>query len=232
MAAPDSLLGLGIYSVPDAAYLTGIEAATLHRWLRGYRYTIHGAKRLSERVIYGEIPPMDHTFAMSFLDLQEARCLEEFRKRRIGWKRLREMHDKARLALNTNHPFSTGQFKTLGRDIMRDFADEHGDRVLLDIARDQTAFRDFLQPYLRGLKFIDNVATFWFPLDNSNRVVIDPKRAFGRPVVSKRGVPTSVLARSYKVEKSYERVARWYEVDLPSVKDAVEYERRLLARAA
>jgi uncharacterized protein (DUF433 family) len=233
MAAPDSdsLLGLGIYSVPDAAHLTGIEAATLHRWLRGYHYARHGAKIPSDRVIHGELPTLDRTFAMSFLDLQEARCLQEFRKRQIGWKRLRDVHEKARIALGTNHPFSTGQFKTVGREIMRDFADEHGDQVLLDIARDQTAFREFLQPYLRGLRFIGNFPALWFPLESSARVVIDPKRSFGRPVVSKRGVPTSVLARSYKVEKSYERVARWYEVDLPSVKDAVAYEKRL-ARAA
>jgi uncharacterized protein (DUF433 family) len=226
-----TLLGRGIYSVPDVARLTQIEPGTLHRWLRGYHFTHQGAKVFSGRVIFGEIEPIHDSFAMSFLDLQEARCLQEFRKRHIGWKRLREVHEKARLALDTDHPFSTGQFKTVGRDIVRDFADEHGDHVLLDVARDQTAFREFLEPYLRGLKFIGDFPALWFPLENSRRVVVDPKRAFGHPVVSKRGVPTLVLSRSYKAEKSYERVARWYEVDVPSVRDAVEYENQL-ARAA
>lgn len=35
--ADSSLLGIGLYTVPEAAWLTGIAQARLRRWLRGYR---------------------------------------------------------------------------------------------------------------------------------------------------------------------------------------------------
>jgi uncharacterized protein (DUF433 family) len=227
------LLGRGIYSAPDAARLTGIPAARLRRWLRGYPFTPRDAvaPSFSEKVIEGELPVIDDVLALSFLDLQEARCLEEFRKRGVGWKALRDYHAKARATLGTDHPFSTGQFKTVGRRIMRDFVTEHGDPILLDLAKDQATFREFLQPYLRGLEFLPDsrFPARWFPMAGTRRVVLDPKRAFGHPIVAKRGVQTSILFRAYKAEGSLDRVARWYEVDVRSVKDAVEYERALAA---
>jgi hypothetical protein len=43
------------------------------------------------------------------------------------------------------------------------------------------------------------------------------------------GVPTAVLARAFKREHSAEIVAKWYEVEVRSVKDAVEFEQKLAA---
>jgi uncharacterized protein (DUF433 family) len=59
--------------------------------------------------------------------------------------------------------------------------------------------------------------------------MLDPLRNFGEPIVTKEGVPTRVLARSYQAEHSMARVAKWYDVDVESVRAAVEFERRLAA---
>ena len=225
----NELLGRGIYSVPDASRLIRISASRLRRWLRGYEYRQDGARRHSPRVIHGELPVIDDALALSFLDLQEARCLNEFRTRGVGWAALREAHEAARTVMKTEHPFSTGQFKTVGRRIMWDFATENGEDVLLDLAKNQTTFREVLRPYLRGLEFLANFPVRWYPLDGSKRVVVDPKRGFGRPIVTKRGVPTSILSRAYKAEHSVEKVARWYDVDPRSVRDAVRFEHALAA---
>jgi uncharacterized protein (DUF433 family) len=102
------------------------------------------------------------------------------------------------------------------------------DAALENIISSQLVFKRVLAPYLRGLEFDQDIAARWFPSTN-RRIVIDPARSFGQPVVEKEGVPTSVLARSYKAEQSLKRVARWYDVDVRSVRAAVEFERRLAA---
>ena len=224
-----SLLGVGIYTVPEAARLTGIHPSRLRRWLRGYEFTRGEHKRFSPSVIAGQLPIIDNVLALSFLDLQEARCLHEFRRRGVGWHALREAHRKACVELRTDHPFSTGHFKTLGRSIMWDAATEENDGVLLDLAKNQASFRSVLSPYLRGLEFINDRIGRWFPLEGSRRVVIDPLRRFGHPIVAKRGVPTAILMRAYGAEGSYEKAAGWYEVDVRSVRDAVRYEHALAA---
>lgn len=71
------------------------------------------------------------------------------------------------------------------------------------------------------------MAARWFPVA-SRRVVIDPARSFGQPIVQE-GVPTLVLAKTFAAEGSYSRVARWYDVDVRSVRAAVDFEHRLAA---
>jgi len=87
-----------------------------------------------------------------------------------------------------------------------------------------------LQPYLYiGLEFQADQLVRWWPLGMRRRVVIDPRRAFGQPIVAKEGVPTAILAGAVQLEQSVAEVADWYEVDPRSVRDAVEFEEKLAA---
>jgi uncharacterized protein (DUF433 family) len=88
-------------------------------------------------------------------------------------------------------------------------------------------FKRFIAPYLRGLEFKDRIAVRWYPR-RDRLVIVDPTRSFGQPVV-KEGVPTRILARSYRAERSFDRVAKWYDVAASSVRAAVDFERRLAA---
>jgi uncharacterized protein (DUF433 family) len=64
----------------------------------------------------------------------------------------------------------------------------------------------------------------------TNRLVLlDPRRSFGQPIVSRSGVPTVILDRAAKAAGSVREVAAWYEVDRAEVQDAVEFEEKLAA---
>jgi uncharacterized protein (DUF433 family) len=83
--------------------------------------------------------------------------------------------------------------------------------------------------FMVSLKFdADGQAIEWWPLGKSKLGVLNPKRSFGQPIVPREGVPTSILSRSYRVEHSYPRVARWYAVSERAVRHAVEYEETLV----
>jgi len=224
-----SLIGLGVYSINDASRLTRIGQRRLRRWFSGYEFKLKGERVTSERVLAGELPIMDGNLALSFLDLQEARCIAEFRRRRVGWKALRRAHQQGQRELETTHPFCSGRFKNIGRTMMYDAGTREHDDILLDIARNQTSFRSVLSPYLHGLEFLNDKPVLWFPLNRSTRVVIDPRRSFGVPIVRSEGVQTGILDRSYRAEGSLRRVSKWYEVDIRDVKDAVRFEESLAA---
>jgi uncharacterized protein (DUF433 family) len=66
-------------------------------------------------------------------------------------------------------------------------------------------------------------------MGRSKMIVLDPQRAFGQPIVAREGVPTAILAKAYRSEQSFARVARWYEVKERWVRNAVEYEDSLVA---
>lgn len=73
------------------------------------------------------------------------------------------------------------------------------------------------------------MAARWWPLSRRSEVVIDPERSFGQPVLSATGVPTRALAEAVAAEGSVGKVAKLYQVPVPSVRQAVEFERRLAA---
>jgi uncharacterized protein (DUF433 family) len=224
----DDLLTSGIYSLPDAARLTGVPIPSIRRWTLGYHFIRGGERRWSPPLVKPQLHPAGGGPALSFLDLQELRFLHAFRVRGVSWYWLRISHEKARERIGHAHPFTTGKFHSAGRSILTEVATGSRDRALENIASGQLEFKRVIAPYIRGLVFDHGVVVRWFPRRDRS-IVVDPSVSFGQPIVVKGGVPTSVLAQSYRAERSVERVAKWYDVDVRSVRAAVEFERRLAA---
>ncbi len=63
------LIGIGLYSVPEAARLTHISAAHLRRWLLGYDYGKKEDACHPPPVLKRDIKVIDGYAALSFLDL-------------------------------------------------------------------------------------------------------------------------------------------------------------------
>jgi uncharacterized protein (DUF433 family) len=216
------LFGVGIYTVPEAARITGVRPARIRRWLKGYES--------SPRVWAPELPEVEGSLALGFRDLIEVRFVDAFRNYGVSWKTLRLAAERASEILQDSHPFSTRRFKTDGRKIFAELVSETGEELLLDLVKSQYGFRQVIGPHLyEGLELDDSKgAVRWYPLSGSRRVVIDPAISFGQPIVHPEAVPTAILARAAQVEP-IDRVARWYEVDPQAVQDAVEYEELLAA---
>ena len=131
-----------------------------------------------------------------------------------------------------SHPFCTKQFVTDGQRIFADVHQETREMTLLEIATDQHVFSEVTKPFLRQLQFKEDktILEKWWPMGTDRQIVLDPKKNFGQPTVFREGISTRVLAESYRANnESLEDVARWYEIDPVSVKDAVEYEQSLAA---
>jgi len=94
----------------------------------------------------------------------------------------------------------------------------------------QKVFPKVVTPFLRDLKFApDNQIAEWWPLGTERRVLLDPNRQFGQPIVFKSGVRTEILYLAVKNGASQDEVAEWFEVERKDVLDAVEFEKRLAA---
>lgn len=225
-----NLVGRGIYSIPEAARLIKINPVQIHRWLRGHTYTYHGEEHTSLPVVTADISPIDSSFALSFLDLIEMRFIKAFRDYRISLRTIRIASQKAQELLGRAHPFSSHQFRTDGRTILAQIESEIDDPKLLDLLTDQYKFKEVISPYLfKGIEFSeDDFAQRWWWPGFHKRIVIDPARCFGQPIVSKEGVPTSILASMYIAEDSVEKVARWFEVEEKSVIAAIDFEKELM----
>ena len=226
----DSLLGVGIYSVAEAARLTRVSPWRIRRWVSGYSFMSQGEQHSSPPVWQGDIPRIEGGTALSFRDLLEIRAIDVFLEAGVSWKALRRAEKLGRKLLDTTHPFSTNRIRTDGRQLFAEIYEEDREPTLMDLIDSQRVFRAFVSPYLRDLSFSDaGVPICWWPYQQSRRIVIDPQRSFGQPIVRREGVPTRVLASAFNTMQSESKVAHWYGVATAAVGAAVGYEGTLLA---
>ena len=217
----------GLYSISEASRLTDIDARSVSRWLQGYHYQRSGRRKESPPVIAADYKPIDGKRALSFLDMMELRLVKRFRKHGLSFRKIRIAYERASKILNSTHPFASRRFVTDGKTILLQIANEEGDRDLLDLVKEQYAIEDILSPLLLdGIDFDGELPTRWRP---ANGIVVDPRHAFGRPVVASCSIPSETLFAAYAAERSIEKVAKWYEVEPSAVQQAVDFESRSAA---
>lgn len=227
-----NLVGIGLYSFPEASKLTGIESSRLRRWLHGYSYRHAGEDVKRTAPPLWESPLFkDQLDGVSFSDLLEVRFVEAFRGYGVSLQTIRVAAQHARELFGTDYPFTNRRFRTDGRAVFAEAIDETGDVEMIDLGKKQYVFDRVVRPSLySGIDFgNDELAKRWFPVPNSRSVVLDPKVAFGKPIVAAVGIRTDVLYESFMAEQDKNIVARLYEVPVSAVEQAVRFEQRQAA---
>jgi len=226
-------IGHGVYSLAEAGRLTGVSVGNLRRWARGYRFTYRGQERYSAPIIGSGLAPRGEDPILEFQDIIEVRFLTAFRRYGVSWNVIRRVAAKVHDALEQTHPFATRIFRTDGRTILLELIGGHEtDHRLVDLLRDQYEWERVVSAYL-----VDEKVEFgeaekpirWWPLGADRKVVVDPARAFGAPIVAREGVQTYLLAKAVGIEGDVDFVAHWYDVEPGAVRDAISFESGLRA---
>lgn len=224
-----SLLGKGIYTVPDASRLSGVSSRRIRYWLKGLP-SEDATESEDRRLWKGELRPIEDKLALGFLDLQEVRFIDAFLKAGVSWGLLRRAHAIARDRYGIEHPFCTRQFVTDGGEIIEKTGDSLDGIAYEEVVRGQRVFPKVIDPFIRELEFADNDQLVrWWPLGRQRAVVLDPQRQFGQPIAANSGIATDVLQAAAKAGQTVEEISEWYELDAASVRDAIEFEAKLAA---
>ncbi len=222
-------LGIGYYTVPEAARLLKVPARNISRWLGGYTYRADGKEAHMAPLWTPELPAFDSHLELGFRDLIELRFVDAFVKVGLGLKTVRHCLAYARECVNDERPFSTRRFKTDGRTIFLESLRATGEAELLDLKKRQYVFKTAIERTFKDLDIDNDAVVRWRPFHGRGTIVIDPQRAFGQPIAADFGVPTIALADAVKAEGSVDRVAYLYEVPAAVVREAVRFEEYLLA---
>jgi uncharacterized protein (DUF433 family) len=227
--ASKTYLGVGLYSFPEAARIIGVAPRTLRRWAREYLYQSRGNEYFHASVIARHFGPDE---PLTFLELIEFLFVKLFRSEGVSLAVIRRASERATMLFHTPYPFTIRRFDTDGNRIFATLEHESShDRVMIEeLSKGQLAFDRVVRPFFRKLDYYDdeNVLRYW-PMEHSGRVVLDPQRAFGKPIDADTGVPTEVLfdALIAGEGQSAAAVAEWFEVPEEAVIAAERYERSL-----
>ncbi len=211
-------LGVGLYSVTEAARLLQTPRRTLSRWVEGYVGALRsGPKR------YRPVLERDEQSLLSFGDLVELMYVRGFRRAGVGLEDLRRTAAKYRAEWETPYPLATKRFATDGRQLLIDLGGDwtnalSGQRQL------------FFDAIGRQLIHVGDLASEWRPLGADRAVVLNPGRSFGKPIDDQSGTRTSVLASALETGEDAESVSWWYGTTPNGVRDAAEFESLLASR--
>ncbi len=230
-------IGLGIYSIPDAARLVGARAPAVHRWLFGYNGRVRSLDAGQRRYPPLWKPQYDasHTKRkyIGFLDLLELRIVREFVARGVPLVVVRQCLQTAQKLFGQDHPLTRRRFMTDGETIFHEAIDQVQPglkpRALLDLKKRQYAFADIIQESLyAGIDYDGQDACRWYPDGKRTGIVLDPLFQDGQPIVQACGVPTAAVYAAWLAEgQKRATVARLFELDAVQVDAAVRFEQTL-----
>jgi uncharacterized protein (DUF433 family) len=124
------------------------------------------------------------------------------------------------------------RFRTDGKKIFMEIVETDEERKILNLMNDNFEMGAVIEASLfDSILYADDLAYRWHPARDLPRVVLDPKYAFGRPVIENIWVPTDTLYGAFEAERQVRAVADDFEIDVEAVNQAIAFEDRLRAGA-
>jgi uncharacterized protein (DUF433 family) len=224
---------LPAYSIVEAAGFLRLPPTTLRQWVHGRVYPTRTGKRRTRpmiRIPTGQPP------TLTFWNLAEAHVLAAIcREHGVRLQSARKALDYVARELGHDRPLIGQDFLTDGISLFVDrletmAAEDAGVRSLINASRNgQLAARQLLEGVLDRVSrdtngLIERIYPWVKKLDEPRRIEIDPRRAFGRPVVVGTRVPADELVERFAAGDGVQDIARDFRLDPGIVEGVLQWE--------
>lgn len=203
------------YGIGEAARYAHISPATVAAW---HRPRGHKAPTLSLK---------DRRTGLSYAQLIEVAVVAAFRSYGVTLRRIREARDYVAEELKSDHPFAEYRFKSDGRLLWVNYSQIVGlrgrNRLLGVNEKGQFSWEEVIGRRLREFSYEnDGIVVRWNLRGAESPVYIDPRIAFGAPVVA--GTPTWIIHGRWEAGESIEDIADDFDLDVGLITDALRFE--------
>jgi uncharacterized protein (DUF433 family) len=212
------------YGPAEAARYLRLPAATLRTWLVGREYP----KGESRATFHPLIKPVaKEPLALSFFNLIEAHVLRALRTEHgVAIAELRKAIAFAERKLGVQRLLLSKELRTHAGEV---FLDRYVELISLS-ASGQLAMRKLFEDHLRRVEWDEwQFPVRLYPFTNSTQhdgqraIAIDPKIAFGRPIVRRAGVSTAAIVDRIDAGETVAALAEDYDLTVEEIEQAVLY---------
>lgn len=211
-------LYLPAYSIRNAARYSGISSQVASNW---YYRTLPQVGNVA-------IPDRERRGPLSYLQLIELAVVSAFRQLKVPLRNIAETRQYFAQVFTSEHPFAEYKFKTDGFHLLMEVADVvpslPTDDLIVADAQGQMAWNSMMEEKLLEFDYSEQyeIALRWFAGGRKSTVLIDPRVAFGAPMV--KGIPTWVLKGRWKAGESVTEIMEDFSLEESDIRDALEFE--------
>jgi uncharacterized protein (DUF433 family) len=215
------LLGKGIYTIPDMAFILGLPYPKVLRWINSFWNDKFGSK-------YGYTYSwnVDLTKAVNFYTLIELYTFYQLSCAGVNTREILKAHEILSSQFNTPYPFATKpvleSIKTDGRKVL--FEQVDGGIYTVDISKQFQI--GFIKEFYKNLDFNSGslVIRFW-PIGKDKSIVCDPTHQFGQPIIEGTNIQSESIYRMFLAKEPINFIASLYDIPAQKVKNAVEFHK-------
>lgn len=214
------------YVLAEAARYLRLPTATLRSWVVGRDYPQGRSKTRFHPLIH---PPVQRPPTLSFSNLIEAHVLRSLRTDHgVSIQAVRQALGYAEQTLGIERLLLDERIRTTAGHV---FLEHYGELIALSNSG-QIAMRKMFEDHLERIEWDEGqfpIRLYPFITGNGRHrqrsIVIDPRIAFGRPVVSRTGISTQAIADRIDAGETVKALAADYELAPREIEEAVVYER-------
>ncbi|HEX3779983.1 MAG TPA: DUF433 domain-containing protein [Pseudonocardiaceae bacterium] len=212
-----------LLSMADAARDLGIARQTFHRWARGYE---RGGP-----LLHVDFAENRRQASVPFIALAEAWVLEGLRQAGVRPQRIRPALEQLQRQFGREYVLASRELATDGISVLWDFSRTKAGEGLIEGGTGQGVIREIVADYLRYVSWGNDEYPTQLELKTFEpaKVIIDPFRSSGQPVVAGSGAKVANIAAMLKAGENPDVVAEEHGVGIEAVRAAA---RVLLGRAA
>jgi uncharacterized protein (DUF433 family) len=224
--ADDRRFTVPLFRIDEAAHHLGLPRTTLKDWTRRQA----GPAPLVHRIVDPSAP---RAASLPFVALIEAHMLRGFRELGLSAQGMRNSVAHLRTNLDDEYALATRRVATDGVDLLVDMS-QHGEPAEWTRAIDsQGAIREIIEDYLKFVRwgkgrYPDRLTLKTY---QGADVIIDPRFAFGQPVLERQKVRVEDILDAFWAGEGYVTIAKEFEVRTDEVEAVVRSATRPRAAA-
>lgn len=214
-----------LFTLRETATFLDVPKSTVHWWARSQDV---------KHPLITCFPSRGRQATVPFIGFAEAFVLSSFRRAGVPLQRIRPAVEVLEREIGVEHALASKRLYTDGAEVLFDYANKSGERKVMELTvvrTQQRQFTDVVKGYLRRIQYgrdgwADSVR---LPTYEHAEVIVDPRVAFGLPLVVHGGARVEDLVDRFRAGDSVSDIATDFSVPPEEVEDVIRVATRVAA---
>jgi uncharacterized protein (DUF433 family) len=221
----DPRITRALFTLRETATFLDVPKSTVHWWARSQDV---------KHPLITCFPSRGRQATVPFIGFAEAFVLSSFRRAGVPLQRIRPAVEALEREIGVEHALASKRLYTDGAEVLFDYANKSGERKVMELTvvrTQQRQFTDVVKGYLRRIQYgrdgwADSVR---LPTYEHAEVIVDPRVAFGLPLVVHGGARVEDLVDRFRAGDSVSDIATDFSVPPEEVEDVIRVATRVAA---